>query len=417
MPTSPMPPQDAAWLGMERPTNLMVVTAVLTLDSVPDLASLHAVVQERMVDRYPSFRRRPVRTRRPWPRVVWSDDPAFDLRHHLRTRTLSGPLEDHLDELVGGLMGTPLDPDRPPWLMHLVTGPDAESALVVRVHHCVGDGSALVQVLLSLTDGAPETPREPEREKARSAISRRLALRVVQALARVPLMTGEPRTHLRGALGTRKVVARGSGVPLSRVKRPGFTVNDVVLAAVAGGLRRQLIERGDRTVDLRVLVPVDLRPRGSVVPTGLGNHFGMVFVSLPVGEPDANRRLTEAHLRSLRARAATEAVATFVGLTVLGVLPRATQALAVRLLGARATAVVTNVRGPGEPVRLAGCQVEQITFWVPQTGAVGLGISVLSYAGRVSVGVSADARLLPDPRALSRWIEDELSAPGEGHLQ
>ena len=128
-----------------------------------------------------------------------------------------------------------------------------------------------------------------------------------------------------------------------------------------------------------------------------------------MAEPAPGRRAAAIGQGAWRERLRSEAVATFVGLTVLGTLPATTQALAVRLLGARASAVVTNVRGPGAPVDLAGRRVERITFFVPMTGAVGVGISVLSYAGTVTVGVCADAGLLPDPAPLARWIEDDLA--------
>lgn len=411
-----MAPQDAAWLGMERPTNLMVVTAVLVLDGAPDLEALTAAVRHRLVEVYPGFRRRPVRTRGPWPRIRWQDaDP--DLSRHLRSTALTGPIATHLDPFVAALMGRALDRGRPLWLMHLLVDPAGECALVVRVHHCVGDGSALVQVLLSLTDpgSAGDPPVKPPSPPASAARRMRdagplTAVRVLAELVRVPLLRHEPSSHLRGPLGRVKTVARGRGVDLDLVKRRagGASVNEVVLAAVAGGLRRRFVAAGEAPVDVRALVPVDLRPPGAAVPRALGNRFGMVLVELPVSEPDAEGRIVRVRRRSLAARASSQAQATFAGLTLLGLLPASTQALAVRLLGARATAVVTNVRGPGQPVTLAGRRVQQITFWVPQTGAVGVGISVLSYAGSLSVGVAADARLLPDPRALADAIEHEL---------
>lgn len=410
-----MPPQDAAWLGMERPTNLMVITAVLVLDGAPDHDALRRVLGERLVAPHPAFRGIPVRRHRWSPLLHWRSADRFDLAEHLSQVLVQSPVDVVLDQVVADLMARPLDPSRPLWQMHLVTDRDGGAALVVRVHHCVGDGSALVQVLLALTDPAdrdatteaPRPPREPSPSGPLHGL--RTAIAVVAALVRVPLTPAEPRHHLRGRLGSRKVVARSHGIPLALVRRRAGTVNDAVLAAVTTGLRRQLVADGDQPVDLRVLVPVDLRPPGAVVGPQLGNRFGLVFVDLPVSEPDAGRRATAIGRGAWRERVRSEAVATFVGLTVLGTLPAATQALAVRLLGARASAVVTNVRGPAAPVDLAGRRVERITFFVPMTGAVGVGISVLSYAGTVTVGVCADAGRLPDPAPLARWIEDDLA--------
>ncbi len=408
-----MPPQDAAWLGMERPTNRMVVTAVLVLDGAPDDDALLRVLGERLVAPHPAFRRIPVR-RHGWsPLLHWRSDEHFDLAAHLTRVPVESPVEVVLDQVVADLMARPLDRTRPPWQMHLVTDRDGGAALVVRVHHCVGDGSALVQVLLALTDpvdrGGPDPEPAPRPGPRTTLRGLRQAIALVTALVRVPLTAPEPRHHLRGRLGTRKVVARGAGVPLAVVRRGAGTVNDAVLAAVTTGLRRQLVAGGDAPVDLRALVPVDLRPRGAVVGPALGNRFGLVFVDLPAAEPDPAQRVAALRQGDWRGRVRSEAVATFAGLTVLGALPVATQALAVRMLGARASAVVTNVRGPGTPVDLAGRRVEGITFFVPQTGAVAVGISVLSYAGTVTVGVCADAGRLPDPAPLARWIEDDLA--------
>jgi len=393
----------------------MVVTAVLVLDGAPDDEALLRVLRERLVEPHSSFRRTPVRRHRWSPLRHWQLDDHFDLAAHLTRVDVEKPVEVVLDQIVADLMARPLDPSRPPWQMHLITDRVGGAALVVRVHHCVGDGSALVQVLLALTDPAGSSdpvvragpPPEPSPRRPLTLL--RTSLGVLATLVRVPLTAPEPRHHLRGRLGTRKVVARSDGVPLTLVRRRDGTVNDAVLAAVTTGLRRQLVAGGDRPVDLRVLVPVDLRPRGAVVGPQLGNRFGLVFVDLPLTEPDPARRATAIGQGAWRGRVRSEAVATFVGLTVLGTLPTAVSAVAVRVLGARASAVVTNVRGPGAPVDLAGRRVERITFFVPQTGAVGVGVSVLSYAGTVMVGVCADAGRLPDPVPLARWIEDDLA--------
>ncbi|MBC7640494.1 MAG: wax ester/triacylglycerol synthase family O-acyltransferase, partial [Rhodoferax sp.] len=159
MPTSLMPPQDAAWLGMERPTNRMVVTAVLVLDGAPDDEALLRVLRERLVAPHPSFRRTPVRRHRWSPLRYWQPDDGFDLAAHLTRVHVDKPVDVVLDQVVADLMARPLDPSRPPWQMHLATDRDGGAALVVRVHHCVGDGGALVQVLLALT--APPGSGDP----------------------------------------------------------------------------------------------------------------------------------------------------------------------------------------------------------------------------------------------------------------
>jgi hypothetical protein len=169
---------------------------------------------------------------------------------------------------------------------------------------------------------------------------------VLTELVRVPLLPPEPASGLRGRLSETKAVARGTGVDLAGVKRraDGASVNEVVLLAVTAALRGHLLATSARVPAARPGARAG-RPagQGCAVPSSLGNRFGMVLVTLPVGEPDADRRRDALRRDSSRARASAQALATLVGLTMLGALPVATQALAVSLLGRRATAVVTNV--------------------------------------------------------------------------
>jgi GNAT superfamily N-acetyltransferase len=157
-----------------------------------------------------------------------------------------------------------------------------------------------------------------------------------------------------------------------------------------------------------VFVPVDLR-RGQPVPATLGNRFGIVFVRLPVSEPDAVRRVGEVHARMRRLKGGAQAASTFALLAVVGALPCWAHRLAVRVLGAKSSAIVTNVPGPARPVYLAGSGLRRLVFWVPQAGAIGLGVSLLSYAGQVVIGVAADRNLVPDPGAFVADAEAELA--------
>jgi diacylglycerol O-acyltransferase / wax synthase len=446
---------DAAWLGMDSPDNLMMVTAVLHLDEPVDRERLEKVLWHRLLARYPKFSMRPLPTRSPFEQPVWTDDPDFDLRRHVVD---AGPCADDaaLAALVSDLLGRPLDMRWSPWQFHLVdvpgpAGAPPTSALVARLHHCIADGIALASVLLSLTDDepdvAPETtqdvvghdlrdPRRPglrrrvtegtrdvaavtgvdviPRSLRQVATSLRFAWRVVSTGLGLVFATRDPRTRLSGRLGTRKVAAWSEPIDLGLVKRVAAaldaTVNDVLLGVTAGALRRHLVDHGDRAHDLRIFVPVDLRPRDEPVPTTLGNRFGIVFIKLPVAEPDPVARVHAVHQRMSRVKAGAQAASTFAILAIVGALPSWGHRLAVRILGAKSTAIVTNVPGPREPVYLAGARLTRLVFWVPQAGSVGLGVSILSYAGDVTVGVAADHTLVPDPTELTRAVQDELAA-------
>lgn len=410
---------DAAWLGMDSPDNLMMVTGVMRLDERLDRDRLLRVLEDRLLARYPKFTMRAVPSRAPFEAPVWAVDPDFDLGRHVVT---ADPIHSdaEITGLVSRLLGAPLDMRHAPWQFHLVdvtAGPDGvrpRTAVVARLHHCLADGMALASVLLSLTDEHPD--REPSSsvaaQAARLPLGPRFAGQVVRTGLGLLFAARDPRTRLRGRLGREKGAAWTEGLDLALIKRVATaldaTVNDVLLAVVAGAIRRHLLGHGDRAHDVRIFVPVDLRPPDEPVPSTLGNRFGIVFITLPVAEPDPVARVRATHERMAAVKAGAQASATFAILAIVGALPVWGHRLAVRILGAKSTAVVTNVPGPREPVFLAGARVTSLVFWVPQAGTIGLGVSVLSYAGQVTIGVAADRNLVPDPAQLVAGVEAEL---------
>jgi diacylglycerol O-acyltransferase len=454
--TTRMADADAAWLGMDAPDNLMMVTAVLRFDDKLDRARLADVVRERMVEPYPTFRRRALPSTSPFEQPVWVDDPDFDLDRHLVAARLPAGRDDEaaLADLVGDLLGTPLDMSRPPWQLQLVEGPGEGSTVVARLHHCIADGMALAAVLLNLTDDLPAPTADtspPAAGGTRGARRPGLVRRVDDATKDVAGVTGhqdghqtdrgmrpvrrawtalrfgvdvvgtglrivfaarDPRTRLSGRLGTRKRAAWTRELDLGDVKALarglGVTVNDVLLSVTAGALRRHLVQHGGRAHDLRVFVPVNLRPAGRPVPTSLGNRFGLVFVRLPISVADPVERARAVHDRMSHVKGTAQAAATFAILSIVGALPSWGHRLAVRVLGAKSSAIVTNVPGPRDVVLLAGSPLTRVVFWVPQAGAVGLGISIFSYAGRITVGVAADCNVVADPGEITTAVEAEL---------
>ena len=443
---------DAAWLGMDAPENLMMVTAVMRFEELLDRERLTTVLQGRLLARYPKFSMRPLPSGSPFEQPVWTDDPDLDLRRHV---VEAGEVadDDGLERLVSRLLGTPLDMRHSPWQFHVVSVPglagQLTSALVVRLHHCIADGIALASVLLSLTDDDPDDaddqpalaldPQDPRRPGLRSRLtsgsrdlvpvvgldpfgprslrqawqSLRFGVAVLRDGVGLLLANRDPRTRLSGRLGTAKVAAWSNPIDLAVVKRVaaalGVTVNDILLAVTAGAVRRHLTEHGGTPHDLRIFVPVDLRPRGEPVPVSLGNRFGIVFVRLPVSVPDPLGRVRVVHERMATVKGGSQAASMFAILAIVGALPTWGHRLAVRVLGAKSSAIVTNVPGPKEPVYLAGSRLTRLVFWVPQAGSVGLGVSLLSYAGEVSIGVAADCNLVPEPGRMVAGAEVEMA--------
>ena len=241
----------------------------------------------------------------------------------------------------------------------------------------------------------------------------KVAAGFAQELAALALLPNDTPTRLKGKTGTVKCVAWSDPIDLIRVKDVGYvlgcSVNDVLLASVAGAIRGYLLAKGD-TVDgdagLRAFVPVNLRAPGK--EHKLGNHFGLVGLVLPIGEANPIARVFEVRRRMGELKTGYQAAVSMALLSVLGYVPKAIQRQALSLLSDKGTAVMTNVPGPAKPLYLAGSKISQNMFWVPQSGHVGMGVSILSYAGGVQFGLITDRKLCPDPQAVIGQFQPEF---------
>ncbi|ABU58468.1 WS/DGAT/MGAT family O-acyltransferase [Roseiflexus castenholzii] len=443
---------DTAWLRMEDPTNLMMITGVLMFDEPLDVARLYRVIEERLLV-FDRFRMRVKPGRSPNALPEWEIDPYFNLHAHIHRIALPAPGgKRELQALVSDLMSTPLDFSKPLWHFHIVENYNGGSAALCRLHHAIADGIALVQVLLSLTDEQRDVPpavgighgernnnpveafllpvvrslsnaltsvgalvnesRELLEDPTRVIDAARTGVSGVQALNKLLFMPADPPTLFKGTLGVQKRAAWSDPIPLDEVRRVGSmfrcTINDVLLNAVAGALRRYLVSRGAIVdgLNIRAVVPVNLRPPGPI--TRLGNHFSLVFLDLPVGIEDPFDRLLELKRRMESIKGSPEAAIAFGILNTIGVMPQQMAELVVDIFGSKATAVMTNVPGPRQRIYLAGSPIRQIMFWVPQAGRLGLGVSIFSYAGDVLIGIAVDAGLVPDPDTIVEAFHTEF---------
>lgn len=405
-------PIDHAWLRMERPDNPMMITGVLTFDEPLDLPRLREVLDTGL-RRFPRFHQR-VRPRR-LGRATWERDPSFTIERHLEHRILPPPADRKtLQREIGRLVSTPLPRDRPLWALDALESPiDGRTVLVARLHHCIADGFALLHVLLNLTEAGPGAPRAPPAEPAVPP-PRRDPVAIGADLARLATLRDQPPSVLRGPLGRQKRAAWSAPIALDHVKAIarglGGTVNDALMSATAGALARYLRERGEDPsgFELRVAVPVNLRSGARM--DELGNYFGLVFLELPLGVEDPRARFAELKRRMDRLKRSPEAGVLLKIMQLVGAAPRWLEDVVVRVLGAKTTAVLTNVPGPRAPRYLAGRQIRTLMFWVPQTGRVSLGISIFSYAGEVRLGLAADALSVPDPERVLEAFPNELEA-------
>lgn len=425
-------PVDAAWFRMEDRKDPADIACVMVFDAPIDVARLRAVIEERLLP-HRRFSLRVVDSKAGIAPPHWEEEPRFSLDDHLRRMTLAEPGDVALARLVSGLMNEPTDFSRSPWSITVVDGVGRASALVVQIHHCMGDGFALVDILLSLADraggagapaavearaGADEAPEDDHGGWLDAAAhAARDAKDLLGSLGHLLVLPFDPPTRLRGSLTGERRVAWSDAIPLSRVKALAHarhaTVNDVLMTALAGAYRRYMLEHGDEARPFRAIVPVNLRPRGERIDQDHGNWFGLVFLDLPVevGPPDA--RLMELKREMDRIKTTKEAVVALGILATLGRSPIVVDHIAEEVFARKATVVVTNVPGPREPLDLAGARIRDMWFWAPHPCGLGSGASILSYAGSVRVGIRGDAAIVPDPETLARHFAEEIAAWGD----
>jgi WS/DGAT/MGAT family acyltransferase len=405
---------DAAWLRMDGPTNVMVITSLLTFDKAPSFQEIEALYRDRVLAER-RFRQRVVEPRLEAP--YWEEVPRVDLAWHLHHVALPDPGGDEeLVQLVSELGSMPLPREQPLWQTHLIDRYKGGAALVTRLHHCIGDGVALVNMLLGLTDEGqgmvvPEVGLLPPRPE-RLVDMVRLAAAQTTTLGRLLLLPSDPPSPLRGALGPRKRLVFSQPVPLADVKAigkaVGGTVNDVLAGAFAGALRRYLAERGwsPDARELRAMVPMYVRGRSA--KGELGNHFGLVFLQLPIAVADPVARVRATRERMEAIKGSPEAQVSIGVLSALGVAANEIEQIAIDLFTRKATVMVTNVAGPPGQLHLAGKPVTGMVSWAPVSGNLSLGVSLLSYAGTVRIGLKADVGLVPDPEHILAAFDAEL---------
>jgi WS/DGAT/MGAT family acyltransferase len=432
----------------------MMITGVLVFETPMDLGLLRERIEATILQ-YPQFRSRVVREA---AKAFWHEDESFDLDSHLHRVSLPGKADKlELEAYVADLASQRLDMAKPLWQFHLVENYLGGQALIARIHHCIADGIALVSVMLSMTEG--DVPQKVKDRNARMAATldgdendwaKWLAPftkatvsalnttgNVVQAAlpmltepdlftdigkmvnqfakdaAALALMPNDTRTRLKGKPGVAKAVAWNEPIPLAEVKAVGkalgCSVNDVLMACAAGAVRSYLQSVGeevDEDADIRAMIPVNLRKPGT--EWKLGNKFGLVPLTLPIGIEHPLLRVLEVRTRMNALKGSTQALLATWVLGMVGSMPKPIQKEVLDLLARKATAVMTNVPGPQTPLTLAGGRLKQILFWVPQSGDIGVGVSILSYNGGVQIGVIADKKLCPNPQEICDRLGPEF---------
>jgi diacylglycerol O-acyltransferase / wax synthase len=456
-------PLDALFVEAEdedENTSMAIASIAVLEGPAPSQEEMLALVESRLplVPRYrQKLRTVPFRLGRP----VWADDPDFDLTYHIQRSTLPEPGGDEeLASLMAHVMSQRLDRDHPLWEYRVVEGLARDRwALISKVHHSMVDGIGGADLYRLLTEVAPESAQPPadsaesaesageEAARTPSTVSLialaavdmtllplrqarvlsgavadpgstiRQAAAVTRAVARLsPSLWPATASSLSGNIGKerRYAWARASMDDIKTIKRAfGGTVNDVVLAAISSGFRALLIERGEPLAPHEVpsLVPVSVRAQGD--DGGFGNQVSATVADLPVHIADPVERLGAVRTELDSLKASNEAI---IGQT-LAALGRYSPYMLASWLVRKAfslpqreiVTVTTNVPGPREPLYWMGRRLEEIIPYVPIASTVRTGISIFSYDGNVTFGITADYAANPDVEVLARGIEHGVS--------
>jgi diacylglycerol O-acyltransferase / wax synthase len=450
---------DTAWLRMDNDVNLMMIVGVWLLQPGITHDALCRRIEDKLL-KYDRFRQKVVQDA---VGANWVEDEAFDVRRHVVREALDPrpgqSARDALQERAGELATTPLDPRHPLWQFHLIEHYDGGSAMLARVHHCIGDGIALISVVMSITDGGMDPPQRRKREQPDEAheedwlsdavlkpltditikaigmygsgVARsmevlsnpqqpllgsldvaRVGYQVVSDVAAMTLMPDDSPTSLKGKPIGKKIVAWSEPMSLDVVKTIGkglgCSINDVLLACVAGAIGAYLRDRGEDPAgkEIRAMVPVNLRPIEEAWK--LGNRFGLAPLVLPIGIENPVERVYAVRQRMNDLKGSYQPLLAFAVLAVAGLLIKPVQDALLGLFAKKTTAVMTNVPGPAKPLKLCGSTLKQNMFWVPASGEIGIGVSILTYSGGVQFGLITDAKLCPEPQKIIDRFEPEF---------
>jgi diacylglycerol O-acyltransferase len=526
-----MSAQDALWLTMDRPNNLMIIDGVLILAHTPGYQAVLDVVRTRVSDRFPVYRRTPVRSGTGW---AWRDDPGFDVTRHVQSARLAEPADlTSLQRFMSEQRAKSLPRNRPLWIVFvidrvLLDDGTIGSAVVCRFHHAMADGVRLTQVMLSMCDrpaqrtgSGPAVGAVVSRRSAGSGLALPFPLpspvsdalgmtldaaqavrtgvvgaadltarltggvargvlgavlravtdpvgtvtavpaavaaapriawwltrhgvetvdeglefaihpgRLVDALALLGdednravndvssvtklLLSGSSPTVWSGKPGQPKAIAWSAPLSLPDIKAvsrsQGATVNDVLLAVVAGGVQRYLALHHGRAREIQWLVPVNLKPFADNLPEELGNYFALVMLPMPLGGADQPTRIRQMRSEMERIKHSDEAVMTFGLQRAMSVSPGQVQFFLTNFFANKTVGVLTNVPGPTGLLSLAGSPVVQIVGFAPCSGDQPIAATIFSYNDTVTIGFATDAGLVPDPEVLVDFVAQEAAA-------
>jgi WS/DGAT/MGAT family acyltransferase len=446
MPSTRLTPLDASFLEVESSTAHMHVGWAATFapppgGKKPRFEELRDHVESRL-GRAPRYRQKLAEVPLGMSEPVWIDDEDFGIARHVRHARSSD-----FREVVDEVMSRQLDRDRPLWELWIADGlDDGRIGAVGKVHHCMVDGIAAVELATVLLDPSPDPPAQEIDEWRPSAPPDGLRLLVegtidrigrAARIARLPVaLATRPDRVLDVLASARRAVraARHSLLPappsilndeisddrhLATARRPfaelreirhrrGASVNDVVLAVAAGGVRRLLERRGEKPTALKTMVPVSVRDGDAA--SALGNRISFVFIELPCDEPEPERRLAAVKAAMAERKQDGEPEGAHAMLDAIEYAPRTLQRVVSHATASARTfnLVVSNIPGPPQSLYMLGCELEEVYPVVPLADRHAVSIGFTTVGDQAFFGVYADRASLPDSDALAAAIADSV---------
>ncbi|MEX0874841.1 MAG: wax ester/triacylglycerol synthase family O-acyltransferase [Actinomycetota bacterium] len=440
---------DASFLYLDGPCTPMHISSLAVYEGPPPQTKELMDVLVGRLHLVPRFRQRLASVPFNGHRPAWVPDPRFDISSHVqRVRLPDTGSDDELMHVVGYMLSQPLTKSRPLWEMCLIEGlSDDRFAVLSKTHHSLWDGISGADIHSVLLDATPDAPDEPgvsfEQRRAPGGVEMiaaaardritegigsvrgvlgalRKPRRTIRQIADVAtgavdlassLLRQAPRMEINGRIGSgrRFAVARSSLDDVKGLKSiVGASVNDAILAAVAGGLRRWQVSRGVDPHDVKVMVPVSVR--GADEHDTLGNRVVMLVVPLPVGIRDPLVRLDRIHEVMTKAKASHQARAGDAILKMSSALPPFAVAGLSQLQSRYRSfnLLVTNVPGPQFPLYLLGRKLVELYPQAPLVRNQGLSIGAMSYDGKLGFGLLGDLDLLPDLGMLAGGVQDAM---------
>lgn len=450
----PLKSVDHIMWDINSPTSLNTITGMMTLKGKVDIEIIKKLIHQRLLA-YDRFREKiAIKDNKP----IWHIDENFDLSCHFHHTALPAPGDyNSLQVELSHLMSIPLDPSKPLWKVNLIDNYQGQSVIIYRLHHALADGIALIKVVFSLTGNTPEESLEENAlvidevpPESIASISDKVndfvhfgekIYHEAQDLLKQPDVlkqnlkdtwdsavelgklffgkgVGGSSAIYKGEMSVRKKPAwTNNPIDLKVIKKisksQGVTINDVLLGLMTGAIRYHMILNHQKPVDeLRVVIPVNLRKKNE--PIKVENKIGMISLELPIHIEDPYERLKIIRAKTLILKNSLEPIIIYNLLQVMAdVIPQKLEKKFADLIGSKVGAVVTNVPGPKKPIYLAGAEIEDMMFWIPQTSTLGMGVSLISYNDKAYLGVVTDPNIITDPDNIIEGFYKEFEVLAE----